>query len=136
MVQNTNTNTVSPNSNNNINVNLDNPSNTSPTYDNERSNSFFLVNRVLNNNIYTSSTDNGRLYNNSLYSYSYTYPRNPVYNSSNSSNTSNSELRTYTVNNNEYNILEPNFSYPSITDESNDPDKPRYNVLTPRIEDE
>ena len=63
-VENTNTNTVSPN----INVKVDTGC-TSPTQGSERSNSFYLVNRVLNNHIYTSSTDNGRLYNNSLYSY-------------------------------------------------------------------
>lgn len=119
-----NTNTVSPN----INVNVENPTPVSPNQDCEKSNSFYLVNRVLNNNIYTSS-DNTRLYNNSLYSYSYTYPRNPVYSSPRL------QPKTYTVNNHEYNILQPSYSYPSVASSSYDSDRPRYDVLAPRIQD-
>ena len=116
---------------NNINVTVDNSSScTSPIQSFQRTNSFFLVksNRVLQNNIYSSTPNNSRLHNNSLYSYSYTYPRNPVYQTPNESPTETSDNNTTP---NQYNVLNPNYHYPRSQPQQ-DPDTPRYNVLIPR----
>ena len=113
-----------PSSNNNVIV--DNSS--SPTQSCERTNSFHLVNRVLQNEIYSPTSNNSRLHNNSLYSYSYTYPRNPVYEIPDQFITQTSDNNT---NSNQYNVLQPDYNNARSLSQQ-DLDKPRYNVLIPK----